>query len=52
MALQRYEPEVYRSLLQEYTILFEKSDEGKWVKAEEHEAKVAELEAKSVWTLN
>ena len=36
MKLQRYEPHIYRSLLEESRILFEASDTGEWVKATEH----------------
>jgi hypothetical protein len=35
MKLQRYEPHMYGSLLGESRILFEASDTGEWVKADE-----------------
>ena len=43
--LQRYEPHIYRSLLEECGILIEASDTGKWVKADEALAEIARLRA-------
>ena len=45
MKLQRYEPHIYRSLLEESRILFEASDTGEWVKADEALAEIARLRA-------
>jgi NMD protein affecting ribosome stability and mRNA decay len=41
--LQRYEPHIYRSLLEESRIMFEASDTGEWVKATEHLAMVEKM---------
>jgi hypothetical protein len=43
MKLQRYEPHTYGSLLGESRILFEASDPGEWVKADEALAEIAAL---------
>jgi hypothetical protein len=43
MKLQRYEPHIYASLLGDSRILFEASDTGEWVKADEALAETARL---------
>ena len=45
MKLQRYEPHIYRSLLEESRILFEASDTGEWVREDEALAEIARLRA-------
>ena len=45
MKLQRYEAHIYASLLGESRILFEASDTGDWVKADEALAEIARLRA-------